>query len=145
MSLNTEVMIFIRSHCFPLFSILLFMMLLKIIMFLLKMHLCNFTELQHHWPYLLRLNMIIVSSVSWLIEDFFWQEHQLCSTYVTLLSDVLYTMSLCIQGKCSSLLEGVHMFSYFKMQSVVFFIGPFGKYIYPSINIASDFAIFFPL
>lgn len=53
-------------------------------------------------------------------------------------------LSTCIKGKCSSLLGGVHILHYFKLQSVrFFFIGPFWKHVYPLIKIASDIAGFF--
>lgn len=128
---NAESMISIRSRCFPIFSILLFMTPLKVVSSLFKMHLSNFSELWHRWLCLLRLNIITVSFLSCQIQDYSRREHQACSAYVTLLSDVscvslrptlrIRRLSICIQGKGSRLLEGVHMFYYFKLKSVAYF------------------------
>ena len=86
---NMENKISIRSWCFPVFSVLFFLMVPKIIRILFKMHLQNFSDIWHHWPCLLRINIIAVYFLSFLGQNYSWQRHQVCIAYVTVLSDIL--------------------------------------------------------
>lgn len=52
------------------------------------MHLQN-SDIRHHWLCLLRVNIITVYFLSLLGQDYSWQGHQVCVTYVTVLSDIL--------------------------------------------------------
>lgn len=86
---NTENKISIRSQCFSVFSTLFFMMVPKIINFLFKMYLQNFSDIWHQGPCLLRLNIITVYFFFLLGQNYSWQGHQVYITYITVLSDIL--------------------------------------------------------